>query len=227
MTNLTEKIVALLICLAPMPGIADKRALILGDSNTWGSNPSGPRYDATIRWGSQIDQALPDITVIEDGLIGRRTDLGAGKLLDNIDRAVSSDLPTLVSQHMPLDLVIIMLGTNDLSGESVPEPETVARSVFSLARILRAGGVGKVLVLSPPPLTEPATGALGHLFGKAQPVSEQLADAYKRLSKKTGIAMFDVSSVTRADGRDGVHLTANAHSKLSRALIPVVSNILE
>lgn len=215
-----------MLCAAPLPGWAGMRILVLGDSNTWGSNASGPRHGETVRWGRVLDAALPHAVVVEEGRIGRRTDLGAGRPFDNIGRAVTTPLPVLAARHLPLDLAVVMLGTNDLQSGQGREADAIARSAFSLARILQRGGVKQVLVVTPPPLTNPENGRLAYIFGSSQPASEALSPAYARLSRQTGIPVFDAGSVIRADGADGVHLTAAAQQKLGRALVPVVARML-
>lgn len=215
-----------MLCAAPLPAWAEMRILVLGDSNTWGSNASGPRHGETVRWGRVLDAALPHAVVVEEGRIGRRTDLGAGRPLDNIGRAVTTPLPDLAARHLPLDLAVVMLGTNDLQRGQGRDAATIARSAFSLARILQAGGIEQVLVVIPPPLTKPERGALSDIFGGSQPGSEALSSAYARQSRKTGIPVFDAGSVIRADGADGVHLTAAAQQKLGRALVPFVAEFL-
>lgn len=205
---------------------AENRILALGDSNTWGSNANGPRHDDTVRWGRVLDAALPDAIVIEEGRVGRRTDLGVGYALDNIGQDVTAPLPEIVAPHLPLDLAVIMLGTNDLQAGQGRDADQIARSAFSLARRLLAGGVGDVLVVVPPPLSAPAKGRLSYLFGDAEALSEDLAAAYAILSRETGIAVFDAGSVTRADGADGVHLTAKAQRRLGLALVGPVETLL-
>jgi lysophospholipase L1-like esterase len=216
----------MMLCAVPLPSWAEMRILVLGDSNTWGSNASGPRHGETVRWGRVLDAALPHAVVVEEGRIGRRTDLGAGRPFDNIGRAVTAPLPDLAARHLPLDLAVVMLGTNDLQSGQGRDPDTIARSAFSLARILKSRGVDQVLVVTPPPLTNPETGRLAYIFGGSQPGSEALSPAYARLSRQTGIPVFDAGSVIRADGADGVHLTAAAQQKLGRALAPVVADLL-
>lgn len=216
----------LVLCVAPLSGWAETRVMVLGDSNTWGSNASGPRHGETVRWGRVLGAALPDVVVVEEGRIGRRTDLKAGRPLDNIGHAVTTPLPDLVAQHLPLDLAVVMLGTNDLQAGQERDEETIARSAFSLARILQTGGVDRVLMVAPPPLTSPEQGQLAFIFGDAQSGSEALAEAYARQSQQTGIPVFDAGSVIRADGADGVHLTVGAHQKLGRALAPAVAALL-
>lgn len=222
----TVLLCVLVLCTTPLAGQAGTRVLVLGDSNTWGSNASGPRHGESVRWGRVLDAALPYAVVVEEGRIGRRTDLNVGHPLDNIGQAVTTPLPELVEPHLPLDLAVVMLGTNDLQAGQGRDEETIAKSAFSLARILQTGGVDRVLVVSPPPLTSPEQGRLAHIFGDAQTRSEALAGAYARQSQRTGIPVFDAGSVIRADGADGVHLTADAHQELGLALASVVTRLL-
>jgi lysophospholipase L1-like esterase len=215
-----------MLCAPPLPGWAEMRILVLGDSNTWGFNASGPRHGETVRWGRVLDAALPHAVVVEEGRIGRRTDLSAGRPLDSIGRAVTTPLPDLAARHLPLDLAVVMLGTNDLQNGQGRNADTIARSAFALARILQAGGIEQVLVVTPPPLTNPERGGLSYIFEGSQPGSEALSNAYTRQSRQTGIPVFDAGSVIRADGVDGVHLTAAAQQKLGRALVPFVAEFL-
>lgn len=226
-SSLSRLVLIFVLSVAPSITFAEMRVLVLGDSNTWGSNASGGRYDDSLRWGRVIDSALDDVLVIEEGRIGRRTDFFSETLPDNIDHPVSSSLPELIATHLPLNLVVIMLGTNDLQAGLNRSAHTIARSVFSLARIVKAGGVRNVLVVTPPPLSNPQQGNLGYLFGDAESLSEELAEAYKDMSLKTGIPVFDAGEVTRADGRDGVHLSAAAHKKLGLAISQVVADLIQ
>lgn len=219
-------LIAVLICLLPGLAWGEARVLVLGDSNTWGSNASGPRHTAAHRWGAVMGAGLAGAVVIEEGRVGRRSDLGEGRPLNNIDRSVKAPLPPVVAQHLPLDLALIMLGTNDLQAGQHRDTATIARSAFSLARILLAGGVEKVLVVVPPPLKNPQQGQLAYLFGQAEAQSQDLAAAYAHVSQQTGIPYFDAGSVTTADGADGVHLSAQAQHHLGRALVPVVQKLL-
>ncbi len=223
------RIFALIVALswvAPSSVWADFRILALGDSNTWGSNASGPRHGADARWGSVLDTAVPNAVVFEEGRIGRRTDLGAGRPLKNTDSRVKTPLPELVAQHLPLDLAVVMLGTNDLQTGQGRSAEQIALSAFSLARILLEGGVEQVLVVTPPPLTNPERGRLSGIFGNSQALSEQLSRAYAKLSEDTGIPVFDAGALIRADGADGVHLTAKSQRALGQALAPFVQDLL-
>ena len=90
-----------------------KNILCFGDSNTWGYAPvTGERYPGHVRWTGVLQSCLgDDYFVIEEGLNGRTT-VHNEPLRPH--RNGASLLPVLLESHSPLDLVIVMLGTNDL-----------------------------------------------------------------------------------------------------------------
>jgi lysophospholipase L1-like esterase len=221
------RFLAVLFCLLPGLALAELRILALGDSNTWGADATGSRYGVDSRWPMVMAADLPDAVVIEEGRIGRRTDIDGTGALDNIGTVVRRPLPDLVARHMPLDVAIIMLGTNDLQNGLGLTPEAIARSAISLARILQDGGVAQVLVVAPPPLRNPERGRLAGLFGSAEAPSQLLGQAYLDLGRTTAIPTFDAASVTIADSADGVHLTAEGHRRLGRALAVAVRRLIE
>jgi lysophospholipase L1-like esterase len=218
-------------CCTPSLSWAEQRVLVLGDSNTWGSNASGPRHGDGIRWGHVLGAALPEVSVIEEGRIGRRTDLGQGRAFD----PSTDNMPDLISRHMPFDLVIVMLGTNDLQIERNHTADQVARSAFGLAQVIsNASGYAvkpDVLLVVPPALKTPEDGALGGIFGRQSAhLSRQLGSAFTTVFdtiNDDAIMMFDAGTVIDADGADGVHLTALSPFRLGHALAPIVAKFLE
>ena len=91
-----------------------KRILCFGDSNTYGYDPKGGRYDEDTRWTMRLQTQLgPEYTVIEEGFNGRTCVYD-----DPIEGGYKSGaayLPPCLMSHAPLDVVILMLGTNDAS----------------------------------------------------------------------------------------------------------------
>ncbi len=91
-----------------------KTILAFGDSLTWGADPvSGMRHPAELRWPNVLQSKLGGgVEVIAEGLGGRTTcyDDHTGPAC----RKGAKALQVALGSHMPLDLVIIMLGTNDL-----------------------------------------------------------------------------------------------------------------
>jgi lysophospholipase L1-like esterase len=90
-----------------------KRSLCYGDSNTWGFIPAiGERYPYNIRWTGVLQSLLgPDFEVIEEGLNSRTTNIEDP---NNIGRNGKKYLIPCLDSQFPLDVIILMLGTNDL-----------------------------------------------------------------------------------------------------------------
>ena len=89
-----------------------KQILCFGDSNTYGYKPDkSGRFSWGVRWTSILAEKFGrDVNVIEEGLCGRTT------IFDDVFRVGrngSESFPAILESHTPLDLIIIMLGTND------------------------------------------------------------------------------------------------------------------
>jgi lysophospholipase L1-like esterase len=218
-----------------------KRIMVYGDSNTWGYIPveSGTttRYPEDVRWTGVLRAALgPGHEVIEEGLSARTTDLpdptlpqisGAG--LDG-----SAYLPAAMATHLPLDLVVIMLGTNDLKKMFDRSPLRIALGVGKLVDVVAQtkGGVGtsypapKVLVLCPPPLGSLAPPARAERFAGGVEKSKALPPYYEAIARAAGAEFLDVGKLTATDGIDGVHLTPAAHKAIGTGVAEKVRTIL-
>ena len=93
-----------------------KNILCFGDSNTYGFVPGvGMRATtAATRWTGRLAKALgSDYYVIEEGLNGRTNAFDDPVDFDDTKNGKKA-FPTILNTHIPLDLVIIMLGSNDL-----------------------------------------------------------------------------------------------------------------
>jgi lysophospholipase L1-like esterase len=210
---------------------AAKRIMIYGDSNTWGYIPveSGTttRYPADVRWPGVLQAALgTGYEVIDEGLSARTTDIpdptlphitGAG--LDG-----SAYLSPAIASHLPLDLVVIMLGTNDVK-------KMFDRSPLRIA--LGKSGVGtsypapKVLVLAPPPLGKLAPESRAERFAGGVEKTKAMPAYYEAIAKAAGADFLDVGKLTSTDGVDGVHFTAGAHKAIGTGVAEKVKAILQ
>lgn len=233
----------LTLLLSMSPVIAkDVRVLAFGDSNTWGWKAVGNGFPATRhqdeeRWAGVLEAALDGATVVVDGLVGRRTDLDGNAdlgLLEADDFNGARDLPEAIARHMPVDLVVIMLGTNDLQSGVDRTPADVAKSAFGLANLVTGSDkpvysaypAPKVLVVAPPPMRDTTATPLSGLFQSGVAPSRQLGAAFSAEATRTGIPFFDAGSVTGTDGIDGVHLTKGNHAALGNALAPVIRPLI-
>ena len=210
-----------------------KRILCFGDSNTWGAVPGdNSRYPAEVRWTGVLQKELGrDYLVIEEGLGGRTTVFD-----DPIEEKLSGLAyfrPCCLSQA-PLDLVILMLGTNDLKTRFGVEPVTIAYGLQRFLNVLAApdleGNPPEVL-LAAPVLIDPSykKHPLFHaMFGEdAYERSLKFKDAYREFAKTAGISFINAADYGRASELDGLHMDPESHQRLGKALADRVREILE
>ena len=207
-----------------------KSILCYGDSNTWGSNPAdGTRYGLDERWPGVLRNALGDgYWVVEEGLGGRTTVWD-----DPIEghKNGKTYLPPCLNSHKPLDLVIIMLGTNDLKMRfSVPAFD-VANSVGALVDIVGKsetgidGMVPKVLVIAPPPFAE-LTG-FAEMFKGGAAKAARLAVEYACMADERGCAFLNAGDIIVSSPIDGIHFEVGEHRKLGEVVAAKVRELLD
>ena len=200
--------------------------LCYGDSNTFGmramrSAGDRSRFRSHARWPGQVAEALkPNVRVLCEGLPGRTTvhdDPVEGEHKNGL-----RVLPAILESHWPLDVVALMLGTNDLKTRFAVTPADIARSVERLLAVIAGSAAGpdgaapKVLLIAPPPITE--TGWLAGHLARGAAFSHHLADAYGDLAARRGIAFLDARGVAEVDPMDGVHMTEAGHAALGAAV---------
>lgn len=109
-----------------------KQILCFGDSNTWGyDGESGERLPFTVRWTGRLQKAYEgkDVRIIEEGLCGRTT---VFEDPFRQGRRGTALLPTLLETHHPVDLVVLMLGTNDCKTIFGASAEVIGRGIQCL-----------------------------------------------------------------------------------------------
>jgi lysophospholipase L1-like esterase len=206
--------------------------LCFGDSNTFGSatvtRPDG-RYGPDERWPGVLRAVLgADWLVIEEGHGGRTT--VSPDPIEGADKNGLAYLLPCLHSHRPLDVVAIMLGTNDLKARFNKSPWEVAAGVAKLAELAREPAFGRegraaeVLVISPPPFA-PLTEAHAEMFAGAVEKSQHLAREYRKMAAAAGAHFFDAGSVIRSSKHDGFHLDPDAHLVLGKAVAGEVQRI--
>ncbi|XSS49157.1 SGNH/GDSL hydrolase family protein [Propionibacteriaceae bacterium G1746] len=216
-----------------------KNIMCFGDSLTYGwvPVPEGvptTRYAPDVRWTGVLAQTLGEgYHIIEEGLSARTTAVD-----DPTDPRLngSTYLPSALASHLPLDLVIIMLGTNDTKHYFHRTPQDIAVGMSLLAgQVLgSAGGVGtgypapKLLIMSPPPLAD----QMGHPWfsvifdDESVDKSKELGPLYAALADFMKVDYFEVGSVLTTDGVDGIHFTPENNRALGEALADKVRDLL-
>lgn len=198
-----------------------RTALCYGDSNTWGFDPATrKRYAIELRWTSVLARELgAGWNVVPEGLNGRTTTLD-DPIVDGRNGA-SMLLPVLRS-HMPLDLVVLMLGTNDLKRRFAFAAFDVAEGAGRLVEMIRTSGCGvdgdapTVLVAAPAPILERPP--FDEAFAGGREKSLRIKEQFARMGEEKGVPVLFVEDVARSSEIDGVHLQPEAHRAIGAAL---------
>ena len=210
-----------------------KTILAYGDSLTWGSCPeTGNRHPVSHRWPDVLSEGLGNgFTVLTDGLRGRTT--GYDEHLADCDRNGVRLLPTVLHTHAPVDLVILLLGANDMKPHICGTALGAMQGMRRLIQITKTHSQGlvdekeiEVLVVAPPPLVATDEEEFGAMFDGGIPESEKLAKLYSKLAVEQGVAFFDAGTVSVASPMDGVHLDAENTRSIGEALVPVVTKLM-
>lgn len=198
--------------------------LAFGDSNTWGYQPNtGLRYARDQRWPSLLDSLLgPNFHVIENGLNGRTTRLDEA---DRPDRNGLKLLSSALEMSSPLDIVIVMLGTNDLKPEFSQSCEDIGVSIGHICRsIKRHQSIGdscKVILVSPTLVISDMGGGGSKGLASCFVRSEQFSKVYQNVAEQLNIEYFDAASIVHTEDSpdsDGVHWQAYQHRDFAKAL---------
>lgn len=211
-----------------------KTILFYGDSNSFGTKPMidhdiSERYDEDERWTGIIRHALRDQAhIIEEGLPSRTT-VHDDPVSGSDKNGLTYLRPCLLS-HRPIDLVVLMLGTNDLKARFSVTALDIAYSVERLIMEIKACQVGpkgqqsNLMILSPAPIVE--TGIFRQIFVGGAEKSRQLATHYQKIAHKHQAAFFDVGSVVKVSSMDGLHYDADQLPRLANALLPLIQSSL-
>jgi lysophospholipase L1-like esterase len=199
--------------------------LCYGDSNTWGCIPlQGPeparRYPPGARWPGVLRRELGDgYWIVEAGLNGRTTVWDDPLELHRNGRKLL--LPTLLT-HQPLDLVIIMLGTNDLKRRINASAAEIAEGAGMLVDVVAASGCGpdgrapQSLLVSPPPIAE--VDQFDDEFEGGTKKSRQLAGHFAAIAAQRSCAFVDAGALISSSDVDGIHLDEHQHAVLGVAI---------
>ncbi len=180
------------------------KLLCFGDSNTYGYDPRdvfGGRYDAAHRW---VDILARETSweVINEGVNGRQIPRNPYPL-------------RLLRDQSPVDIFLVMLGTNDLLQGATAEV-TTARMENFLSQLLPY--CPRMLLVSPPPMKRGAWVPTDDLVAE----SFRLGEEYGKLAKKLGIPFVDTSDWNIELAFDGVHFTEAGNHAFAAKLLPCI-----
>lgn len=161
----------------------------------------------------------PQWEVIAEGLPGRTT--VHDDPVEGAHRNGLRILPAILESHRPIDLLILMLGTNDLKPRFSVTAFDIAASVARLMAVVRASGVvGDAIVVAPPPVRE--RGCLAAMFEGAEVRGVGLAGRLGDVVHEAGYGFVDAGAHIETDLVDGVHLGRDAHRVLGGVMAEAV-----
>mgnify|MGYP006273619371 CR=1 FL=1 len=205
-----------------------RTVLCYGDSNTWGDPPGGEgRHAWPVRWTGVLQTALGDgFRIIEEGLGGRTT---CFEDPFSPHRNGLAYLPVTLETHYPIDLLIVMLGTNDLKANFNLNAFDIARGA---ARLLEVANnfrpvIKYVLMVSPPHVTSTDDFDISQQFPDGVEKSKSLAVHYRRFAELHSCHFFDAASVAQTSPIDGIHLDARNHKRLGDGLAQKILSMFE
>lgn len=216
-----------------------KNILCYGDSNTWGTIPRwaesdipSERYPEEIRWPCVLQKLLgEDFRVIEEGLGGRTTIYSTQAApWKNGETTLLSCLFT----HRPLDLVILMLGSNDLQKAIQPPLERLGDGISRLTDMIqghpncgRDQKIPEILILAPTFIKPSAPNGRVEVYPRmngdtGRELSLAFPRVYAQVAREKGCRFLDASQYAQPSDADGVHFTPQAHLSLGRAVAAFV-----
>ena len=206
-----------------------KTILCYGDSNTWGYNAADAgRFPREVRWtGVMAHELGAGYHVIEEGLNGRTTVWDDP--IEGYKNGKEYLIPCLET-HRPIDLVVLMLGSNDLkmrfslSAYDIANGAGVLVDVIQKSAAGRDGGAPRVLLMAPPPVAKLTDFA--EMLEGAVAKSKKFAQHYQRVATERGCEFLDTSTVIVSSDLDGIHIDPPEHRKLGKAVARRVKEIL-
>lgn len=209
------------------------RILCIGDSNTWGYDPvDGFRHKN--RWTRVLDDLMPEHEIIEEGLNGR-TILSVDPYMP--ERCLIHNLKLILMSHKPVDMVVLMVGSNELKNIFPCTAKYIAQGVEECAKIILDKNmwdrfnVPKLLVVSPILIRDEMVTNGGAFAGEFDETSVReskfLAEEYKKICGKYQLEFMDASLYAEASLVDNLHMDEENHKKLGKAIYQQIVSAID
>lgn len=198
-----------------------RNIICFGDSNTWGYNPvTKERYPKNIRWTGILQDRLKhkNIRVIEEGLCGR-TSIYEDRIRPG--RKGIDSVQSIFSEYENIDMVVVMLGTNDCKTYNHTTPEKIAHGVEEcLEAISQYVSYDKILLVSPIHLGKNVWKEEfdPEFSEESVTISKGLKSAYKKVAGERNVRFFAASDYVNPSEEDQEHMNENGHKILADAV---------
>ena len=207
-----------------MNKITDKTIVCYGDSNTYGADMTTPGGRLTRRWPVVLSQELSEAYLIkEEGQNGRNISTADSMMDTNLNGL--EVLPERLKAHAPVDILIVMLGTNDVRESYGLSPEQISqhleRLILAAKEIPAWRGDSKILIIAPTPIGPEyvAAGRMSLIMGAgAAEKSKALNGLFKDIAQSQGCYFLDAAEFVTVGTADYVHLSEDGHDRLGKAV---------
>ena len=194
-----------------------KRILFYGDSNTYGYDPCASvyeegRYPKEVRWVNILRGYLADSwEILDDGVNGRCIPESAGQL---------NMLHRSLKKYAPIQDLAIMLGTNDILNQTIPDPALIAEKLRSMVHYIQSvfetepefyESVPDIVIIAPPDIR--VTGGAEYETGTSK--SWSLSEAYRKIAQSEHLRFIDAAAWNPDLSFDGIHLTEKGHRQFA------------
>ena len=185
------------------------KILCYGDSNTYGydaRSPFGDRFPGEYCWPDILGKTL-DAETVNCGMNGR--------CVPGSDYSIRTELAS-VKRHTPCDMVIVMLGSNDILNGLYSADEIAARMSVFLSAFMQEVPGADFLLIAPPEID---------LTAQMKKQSVRLSLCYHKLAKELGIFFADAAIWQLPVAWDGVHLTLNGHRLFAEKTAELITGL--
>lgn len=210
--------------------IDDKKTVLLyGDSFFWGVFAStGKRHQQQDRVNVVCQQELGgSFEVINEGLRGR-TMFGENGSFPERDGL--TQFGPIFASHLPVDVVVIMLGSNDINTTTNHSAEEIASSLDHYKEKMKYWcdfmkfDIPKVIVLAPPHINEAELVVFRELFGGSDKFIDPLAAELENKTQQLGWNFLDLRPVVDSKGMDGLHLDPEQSRVLGKKIADTIKS---
>jgi lysophospholipase L1-like esterase len=193
-----------------------KTIVCYGDSNTWGRIPKAGRYPRSVRWTGVLQNLLGDeYEVISEG-VGGRTFVVVDP--ENPWRSGITHLKSILRNSLPIDLIIVMLGTNDVKTKFKLEPKDIAKHLQQTIDLIRSEDIKNILIVCPPDILVPETGLEDPRFIGGSDKIKKLPLLFQKVAEDNHCHFIDAGKYIASSKVDGFHFEPESHKKLAEVL---------
>ena len=194
-----------------------------GDSNTWGRVPKAGRYPRSVRWTGVLQNLLGnEYDIISEG-VGGRTFVVVDPEKPHITGI--THLKSILHTHEPIDIVTIMLGTNDVKDKYGLSAEDISKHLDETLSLVKGEGIKNIIVICPPNIVTAEDGNIHSSFVNGSKIFKVLPELFKEVSEKHNCCFINAEDHITSSKIDGFHFDPEGHQKLAEVLKSEVLNM--